>query len=132
MTYLVVRLAVRLVPRILLAGVLTPFAMVVAGLPSSLFQGNVTAQAWVLGVELALVWLAGGWLIATSRAPDEPASAFVRCYPTIYLGVMAVCWLSTFGGIPLAGTLYALACFLGAGLVLAARYRVRNRTPAPA
>jgi len=132
MTYLVVRLAVRLVPRILLAGVLTPFAMVVAGLPSSLFQGNATAQAWVLGVELALVWLAGGWLIATSRAPDEPASAFVRCYPTIYLGVMAVCWLSAFGGIPLAGTLYALACFLGAGLVLAARYRVRNRAPAPA
>jgi len=132
MTYLVVRLAdrIRLAP--LLAGVLTPLAMVVFGIPSSLFRGDTTAQAWVLGVELALVWLAGGWLVATSRASDESASAFARFYPAIYLGVMAVCWLSAVGGIPFAGNLYALACFLGAGLVLAALYRVRSRAPATA
>ncbi|GAB3158251.1 hypothetical protein GCM10027258_69150 [Amycolatopsis stemonae] len=143
MTYLVVRLAGsgRLVPRILLAGVLTPLAMVVAGLPASLFQGNTTAQAWILGAELALVWLAGGWVVATGRAATgEPASAFVRVYPALYLGVLAVIWASalpayfaadhgiTRDGTPVGSGLYALACFAAAGLVLAA---LRRRAPVP-
>ena len=143
MTYLVVRLAGsgRLVPRILLAGVLTPLAMAIFGIPSSLFRGNTVAQAWVLGTELALVWLAGGWLIASSTSPDEPASAFARFYPASYLGVMAVFWLSalpaylaahdgiTSAGTPIGSGPYALACFLGAGFVLAALYRARSRAP---
>ncbi|QUQ63837.1 hypothetical protein [Kutzneria sp. CA-103260] len=124
MTYLVVRLAGN-GWLVLLAGVLTPLAMVVAGLPSSLFQGNTTAQAWVLGVELALVWVAGGWIVVSTPRPDEPASAFARFYPAVYLGVMAVFWLSA--GSLVGGGLYALACFLGGGLVL---YRVRSRSPA--
>ncbi|MGW4527128.1 hypothetical protein [Amycolatopsis sp. NPDC004378] len=143
MTYLVVRLAGsgRLVPRILLAGVLTPLAMVVAGLPASLFQGNTTAQAWILGAELALVWLAGGWVVATGRAATgEPASAFVRVYPALYLGVLAVIWVSalpayfaadhgiTRDGTPVGSGPYALACFAAAGLVLAA---LRRRAPVP-
>jgi hypothetical protein len=135
MTYLVVRLAGngRLAPRILLASVLTPLAMVVAGIPSSVFRDNTTAQAWVLGIELALVWLAGGWVIAsTPRTSDEPVSAFARYYPAVYLGVMAVCWLSALGIAPVGSGLYDLACFLGAGLVLAALYRVRSRAPASA
>jgi hypothetical protein len=135
MTYLVVRLAGngRLVPRILLAGVLTPLAMVIAGIPSSVFRDNTTAQAWVLGIELALVWLAGGWVIAsTPRTSDEPVSAFARYYPAGYLGVMAVCWLSALGPTPVGSGLYALACFVGAGLVLAALFRVRSRAPATA
>jgi hypothetical protein len=136
MTYLVVRLAGagRLVPlilvaRILLAGVLTPLAMAIAGIPSSLFRGNITAQAWVLGVELAAVWLAGGWIIATTPRSGEPASAFARTYPAAYLAVMALFWLTAFPVDPASGR-YALACFLGAGLVLVALYRVRSRAPA--
>ncbi len=61
MTYLVVRLASRwsLVPSVVVAGVLTPLTMTIAGIPSGFFKGNSTAQAWVLGVELALLWLRG-------------------------------------------------------------------------
>lgn len=136
MTYLVVRLAGRwpLVPCILVAGVLTPPSMAIAGLPSSLFRGNTTAQAWVLGVELALLWLAGSWIVARST-DREPLSAFARFYPAVYLGGMAVIWLGalpaylaaddgvTSDGTPIGSGLYALACFAGAGLLLAALYR---------
>jgi hypothetical protein len=146
MTYLVVRLTGgarqgwSLVPRILVAGVLTPPTMAIAGIPSSFFRGNSTAQAWVLGVELALLWLAGTWIIvshlrSTGREPDEPVSAFARFYPAVYLGGMAVFWLSalpaylaaddgvTGDGTPIGSGPYALACFVGAGLLLTALYR---------
>lgn len=150
LTYLVVRLTGRptadgrprrgwaLVPSVLLAGVLTPFAMVIANIPASLFGGeepNVTAQAWILGIELALIWLAGVWVVGShlrspDRGDDEPLSAFARIYPAIYLGAMAVFWLSalpqylgaqdgiTSNGTPTGSGLYALACFVGAGLLL--------------
>ena len=147
MTYLVVRLTRSwwLVPGILVAGVLTPPTMAIAGIPSSLVRGDTTAQAWVLGVELALLWLAGGWIIvsylrSTDRAPD--VSAFARYYPAGYLGGMAVIWLGalpaylgaddgvTGAGTPIGSGLYALACFVGAGLLLAALHRVRRAAPA--
>jgi len=137
MTYLVVRLASRwsLAPSVLVAGVLTPPTMAVAGLPSSFFPGNSTGQAWVLGVELALLWLVGSWTIvsylrSTDRAPD--VSTFARYYPAIYLSGMAVIWLSalpayfaadngvTSDGTPIGSGPYALACFAGAGLLLVA------------
>jgi hypothetical protein len=141
MTYLVVRLTRRwpLVPGILVAGVLTPPSMAIAGIPSSLFKGNTTAQAWVLGVELALLWIAGIWILVRST-PHEPLSAFARFYPAGYLGGMAVIWLSalpayfaardgiTSDGTPIGSGPYALACFAGAGLLLAVLYR--RRTPA--
>ncbi|MBE1495313.1 hypothetical protein H4696_002413 [Amycolatopsis lexingtonensis] len=128
MTYLVVRL--RGPAAFLLAGVLTPLAMVVAGLPASLFQGHFTAQAWILGVELALVWLAGGWIVATQRSAG-PVSAFARLYPAAYLGVLAVIWLAALPShdVPLESGLYALACFAAAGLVLAALHRARRPAP---
>ncbi|AUI58632.1 hypothetical protein [Amycolatopsis sp. BJA-103] len=147
MTYLVVRLTGTrrgwsLAARILLAGVLTPLTMAIAGLPSSLFAGNTTAQAWVLGAELALLWLAGTWIFVRHRGPGVTLSAFARFYPAVYLGVMAVFWLGalpsflaaeggiTEDGTPIGSGLYALACFLGAGLMLAALYRVRREAPA--
>jgi hypothetical protein len=151
MTYLVVRLTATarrrwsLVPRILVAGVLTPPTMAIAGIPSSFFKGNSTAQAWVLGVELALLWLAGTWIIVSRlrTADREPLSAFARFYPALYLGGMAVIWLSalpahlaaedgiTSDGTPIGSGLYALACFAGAGLLLAALHR-RRSAPAAA
>ena len=142
MTYLVVRLTGgrrrRLVPRILLAGVLTPPTMAIAGIPSSLVTGN--AKAWVLGVELALLWVAGLWLVyRTDR--DEPPSTFARLYPPVYLAAMAVCWLAalpaylaaqdgvTGDGTPIGSGPYALACFAAAAGLLVA---VHSRQRAPA
>ena len=165
MTHLVVRLvggpaadggprpARSLVLRTLVAGVLTPPTMAIAGIPASFFGGsdpNVTAQAWVLGIELALIWLAGVWIVVAhlrspDRRPDEPASAFARFYPAAYLGGIGVIWIAalpaylgadggiTRDGTPIGSGIYALGCFLGAGLLLAALYRnelARRRAPA--
>jgi hypothetical protein len=136
MTWLVVRLVRNgrsFVLWTVVAGVLTPLAMALAGIPSRLAGGNVTAQAWVLGVELGLVWLAGAWVVVTTREVPEP-SAFTRYYPAVYLGVLAVFWISALpayfgavGGVTADGTptgsgLYALACFCAAGATL---YRAR-------
>jgi hypothetical protein len=136
LTYLVVRLAGgprrgrSLGWRTLVAGVLTPPTMAIAGLPSSLFDGNPTAQAWILGVELALVWVAGAGIIVTTRAERRPLSAFVRIYPAGYLGALAVFWIAADGGGPAGNLPYALTCFAAAGLVLVALYR-KARAPAP-
>jgi hypothetical protein len=142
MTYLVVRLTAgqrrgrSLVLRTLVAGVLTPPTMAIAGIPSGFFSGNTTAQAWVLGIELALVWLAGAWIVLLHLSGQhEPLSAFTRFYPAAYLGGMAVFWIGalpaylgandgiTSEGTPIGSGPYALACFIGAGLLLAAVYR---------
>ncbi|MEV7548115.1 hypothetical protein AB0N89_00660 [Amycolatopsis sp. NPDC089917] len=148
MTWLVMRLASgprrgwSLAGRVLLAGVLTPPTMAIAGLPSSLFDGNTTAQAWILGAELALLWVAGSWILVRHRGPGEPLESFARFYPAVYLGGLAVFWLGalpaylsaengiTEEGTPVGNGLYALACFAGAGLMLAALYRVRRAAPA--
>ncbi|GAB2832485.1 hypothetical protein [Lentzea nigeriaca] len=147
MTYLAVRLAGngRWPVRAVVAGALTPLAMVIAGVPSSLAGTNTTAQAWVLGAELVLVWLAGAWIIVSSRQPlDEPLPVFTRIYPACYLVVMAAFWITalpsylsaengiTADGTPVGSGLYALACFAGAGLVLATLHRVRREAPAAA
>ena len=138
MTYLVVRLAGRwpLAPTVLVAGVLTPPSMAIAGLPSALFEGTGTAQAWILGVELALLWVVGiSIVVYNPRGGGPEVSAFARYYPAVYLGGMAVIWLSalpayvaadngvTGDGTPIGSGPYALACFAGAGLLLIALHR---------
>lgn len=160
MTYLVVRLAGSrtaeggprrgwsLTWRILVAGALAPPAMALFGIPSAAFGGetpNVTAQAWVLGIELGLVWLAGAWVLVSHvrrRSTEEPEemTAFARIYPAVYLGAMAVLWISalpdfldatdgiTPDGTPIGSGLYTLACFLGATAVLAVLHTGRRRS----
>ena len=91
-----------------MAGVLTPPSMALSGIPSGVFGGetpNVTAQAWVLGIELGLVWLAGVWILVTHvrrRDADEPEpmTPFARIYPAVYLAGMAVLWLAALPGVP--------------------------------
>jgi hypothetical protein len=142
LTYVVVRLQRSpIAARVLVAGVLTPLAMVVASLPSSLFGGdipglpqNVPAQAWVLGLELAAIWLVGGWLVMRDARAEpgagEPLSRFVVVYPAAFLVVHGLLWLSalpqflaakdgiTAAGTPIGSGWYVLACFVAASAVL--------------
>ena len=136
--------------RIVVAGLLTPPAMSIAGIPSGIFGGdspNVTAQAWVLGIELGLLWLAGGWVLITqARRRGEvdpvPMTPFARCYPATYLAGMTLLWLGalpafldaqdglTSDGTPVGSGLYSLVCFVAALAVLAMLYTGR-RVAAP-
>ncbi len=133
--------------RIVLIGVATPPTMAIAGIPSNLFGGdtpNVTAQAWILGIELGLVWLAGAWILFTSfqrRATDEavPMTPFAKIYPVTYATMMAVVWLTalpeffdatngiTTDGKPIGSGLYVIACFITIDLLLALLYTGRRR-----
>ena len=133
--------------RIVVAGVLSPPAMAVAGIPASFFGGetpDLTAQAWILGIELALLWLAGAWVLITHlrrRGADEvePMTSFARIYPAAYLAVMAVLWVGalpafldatdgiTSDGTPIGSGLYTIACFAGAAAVLAVLHTGRRR-----
>jgi hypothetical protein len=129
------------------AGLLTPPAMGLFGIPSSVFGGDhphVHVQAWIIGVELGLVWLAGAWVLVTQlqrRLAREPMTAFARIYPAAYLAVMAVLWLGalpafvdakhgiTKSGTPIGSGPYAIACFAAAAAILALLY-YRRRVPA--
>jgi hypothetical protein len=162
MTYLVVRLAGSrdaageprrgwsLTWRIVAAGVLTPPAMGVAGIPADLFGGdhpNIHAQAWIIGVELGLVWLAGAWVLITQfqrGVAPEPMTAFARVYPAAYLACLAVLWLGalpayldakdgiTKDGTPIGSGPYALLCFVAASAIVTLLYTARRRVPAMA
>lgn len=138
--------------RIAVAGVLTPPSMALFGVPSAIFGGetpNVTAQAWVLGLELGLVWLAGLWILTglvrrRDLEPPEPMTPFARIYPAVYLLTMAALWLValpafldaenglTSDGTPVGSGWYTLACFAGAVTILAALHSGRGRSPAGA
>ena len=120
--------------------------MAVAGIPAGFFGGetpDLTAQAWVLGIELGLLWLAGVWILITHlrrRGADEvePMTPFARIYPAAYLAVMAVLWVGalpgfldatdgiTPDGTPIGSGLYTIACFLGASAILAVFYSGRH------
>jgi hypothetical protein len=133
--------------RIVVAGVLTPLTMGLFGVPSGLFGGdspNITAQAWVLGIELGLVWVAGAWILITHlrRRPGyepEPVTPFARIYPLVYLAGMAVAWIGalpafldaehglTSDGTPIGSGWYTALCFLGAAAILAVLHTGRRR-----
>jgi hypothetical protein len=150
LAYVVVRLQKKpIAVRALVAGALTPLAMVVASIPSSLFGGdvpgiahNVTAQTWVLGIDLAMIWLVGGWLVLrdvrSERGAGEPLGRFVRIYPAAFLVVHGLLWLSalpqflaakdgiTAAGTPIGSGWYVLACFVAASAVLGQALRSRS------
>jgi hypothetical protein len=135
-----------LVWRIVLVGVLTPPSMALFGVPSAVFGGetpNLTAQAWVLGIELGLVWLAGLWILIShvrrrNAEEPEPMTPFARIYPVVYLGAMAVLWLwalpdfldadhgATSDGAPVGSGWYTICCFAGAAAVLAVLHTGRR------
>ncbi len=142
MTFLIVKLVGSkqrrgwsLIWRIALAGVLAPPAMSLFGIPSSIFGGdtpNVTAQAWVLGIELGLIWIAGAWILFTQLRSHEgePMTPFARIYPAAWIVVFAGLWLAslpafldakdgiTSDGTPIGSGLYTILCFVGAAGIL--------------
>jgi hypothetical protein len=81
------------------AGVLTPIGIAILSIPSSLFSGKVTAQAIVFSIELVIVAaiavpvLVRQWRRARADG-STAASPFVRIYGPVYLGVLAVLWIS--------------------------------------
>ncbi|MFC8194135.1 hypothetical protein ACFUTV_01970 [Streptomyces sp. NPDC057298] len=151
MTYLVVRLVgtkdgrgtltgPQTSLRTVAAGVLTPLAMTVAGLPSNVFRGGdqLGIQQAILGAELALVWIVGLYLLADAwrarRTDPAPVASplFAQTYPALYLGVHIVLWLValpayfaaangiTEQGTPIGSLWYTVLCTVAAtGLIVA-------------
>ena len=79
--------------------------MALFGIPSSIFGGdtpNVTAQAWVIGIELGLVWLAGAWILVTQlrSGEREPMTPFARIYPAAWFVVFAGALAGVTAGVP--------------------------------
>jgi hypothetical protein len=128
--------------RTALAGVLTPIGIAILSLPSSIFSGEVTAQAIVFSVELATVAVIAGAVLGQQwrrRTAQDGPSDFVRIFGPIYLGVLAVLWISAlpdyFGavdgvtrdGTPTGSLLYAAVSFVAAALCVAAAASARDR-----
>ncbi|MGW6707387.1 hypothetical protein ACWGDE_21195 [Streptomyces sp. NPDC054956] len=136
--------------RTVAAGVLTPWAMTVAGVPSNAFRGadQLGIQQAVLGAELAVVWIAGLYLVVEAwrarRTDPAPVVSplFARTYPALYLGVHIALWAValpsyfaavdgiTEQGTPIGSLWYAALCTVAAaGLIVAV---LRATTPRPA
>jgi hypothetical protein len=136
--------------RTFVAGAVTPLAMMVVSAPSGVFPGNgadIEVRRAILGVELALVWIAGLCLLldaaravrSQDKAITEPT--FVRSYPAAYLVVLVALWLSAWpaflgavGGITKAGTpigswWYVIACVVVSSGFIAVALRATRPRP---
>jgi hypothetical protein len=164
MTYLVVRLVGdgdgRGTPsgrqiglRTVLAGAVTPLAMIIVSAPSGAFRGEdrLGIQRAVLGTELAAVWIVGLYLLAdawrSARADAAPVASplFAQIYPALYLGVHVVLWVIalpaylasadgiTEQGTPTGSLWYAALCAVAAtGFIVAVlRATMARRTAEP-
>jgi hypothetical protein len=136
--------------RTVLAGAATPLAMIIVSAPSGAFRGEdqLGIQRAILSVELAVVWLAGLYLLVDAWRATRSGSAsiksplFVRVYPVVYLGVLVALWLtalpayfaSTGGvteqGTPVGSLWYAALCAVAAAVFILAAVRVRAPRPA--
>jgi hypothetical protein len=137
--------------RTVVAGAVTPLAMIIVSAPSGAFRGDdrIGIQRGILSAELAAVWIAGLYLLVdayrAARAGDAapvPSPVFARVYPAVYLAVLVVLWLvalpayfAATGGVTEQGTpvgslwYSALCAVAAAGLILAVP-RVKASRPA--
>ncbi|TDC58727.1 hypothetical protein E1281_00060 [Actinomadura sp. KC345] len=138
--------------RTVVAGALTPLAMIIVSAPSGAFRGEdrLGIQRAILGAELAAVWIVGLFLLVDAwravRADTVTPVAsplFARTYPALYLGVHVVLWLialpayfaATNGvteqGTPTGSLWYAALCTVAAtGFILVALRATRARSVA--
>jgi hypothetical protein len=137
--------------RTVVAGAVTPLAMIIVSAPSGAFRGDdqIGVQRGILSAELAVVWIAGLYLLADAyraiRAGDAAPVAspvFARIYPAVYLVVLVVLWLvalpayfaSTGGvteqGTPIGSLWYAALCTVAAAGFILAVLRVNASEPA--
>ncbi|MCD0449275.1 hypothetical protein LO762_08755 [Actinocorallia sp. API 0066] len=134
--------------RALVAGAVTPLAMIVAGAPSGAFRGDgqLGIQRAILAVELVVVWVVGLCLLADAwRAGRSEAASplFARTYPAAFLGVHVALWLGalpaylaatdgvTGQGTPTGSLWYAALCAVAATGFVAAALRATG-SPATA
>lgn len=160
MTYLVVRMVGEDGPstrtglqigwRTVVAGAVTPLAMVIVSVPSAAFRGEdrLGIQAAILAAELAVVWVVGLYLLAdawraprTDAVPPMRSPLFVRTYPALYLGVHVVLWLIalpayfrsadgiTEQGTPIGSLWYVALCTVAATGILVAALRAAASRP---
>ncbi|TDC97986.1 hypothetical protein [Actinomadura sp. 7K507] len=161
MTYLVVRLVgdkdgrgtltgPQISWRTVVAGAATPLAMIIVSAPSGAFRGEdqLGIQRAILTAELAVVWIAGLYLLVDAwrkvRAGEVTAVAsplFARTYPAAYLGVHVVLWATAlpayFGstggitehGTPIGSLWYATLCTVAATLFIVVALRATTSQP---
>jgi hypothetical protein len=128
--------------RTLLAGALVVVGVAILSLPSSVFGGdqpNTTAQAVVFAGYLVLFAIIAVPVLVRRRLRERPAApnAFVQLFGPLYLGVLALLWLSalpayfgavdgvTSDGTPTGTLSYAVGCFVIAALAVAAAWPSR-------
>ncbi len=136
--------------RTVLAGAATPLAMIVVSAPSGAFRGEdqLGIQRGTLSAELAVVWIAGlyllvdAWRAARTDSGPIQSPVFARIYPAVYLGVLVVLWLTalpayfassggvTEQGTPVGSLWYAALCAVAAAVLVVAAVRVRAPRPA--
>lgn len=122
--------------RAVIAGALVPLGVAILSIPFSVFGGddpNVTVQAIVFGVELALIAviavpvLFGQWRSERHRLAGN---TYVRMFGPVYLGVLVILWIGAlpayFGavagvtddGTPTGNLAYAAVSLLAAALAV--------------
>ena len=135
--------------RTIVAGAVTPLAMMVVSAPSGAFPGNganIDVRRAILGVELAVVWIVGLYLLADAvrkrEAPAITSPMFVRVYPAAYLVVLVALWLValpaflgavggvTKDGTPVGSWWYVIACVVASSVFIAVALRATSPRPA--
>jgi hypothetical protein len=139
--------------RTFVAGAVAPLAMMIVSVPSGLFAGNgsdIDVRRTILGVELALVWIVGLYLLFDAaravRNQDEvtgiTSPMFVRIYPAAYLAVLVALWLValpaflgaidgiTRDGTPIGSWWYVIACVVASSGFIAVALRATRPRPA--
>uniref|UniRef100_UPI003D930876 hypothetical protein n=1 Tax=Gordonia sp. B7-2 TaxID=3420932 RepID=UPI003D930876 len=130
--------------RTVVAGALAVVCMPLFSIPTAVFgreNANLTGQTIVLGIEIALLWLVGGYILVThwwrhrrdpSGTAARTARPFLRVFPVLYLAVLAILWITalpdvigasdgvTVNDTPTGNLFYVVCCFVVAGTSLTA------------